>query len=370
MAPAPESDLMPRARPVQISVALEPAQNIINSLVVLNSFDQLSGLDGWIAGMAARLTPEQLQRNRLVTEGLYFAVLPERRWPSFSAYLDDLAASRPELLRDRLLRQLTHPAKRAAAPGQAPALLAEPSTLLSSLDAYLGFLREHYCDFDEATETAAYALFTDPPAMHDLIVSHLREMWQLGVAAEWERVQPLLQEAAAAYQQIDLARMTPAAAFHAVTGQEPNEKWDHLLASAGQMIFVPSAHLGPYLRVCKSGNILWVIFGARLPEGLSAGASALSRSDLLVRLGALTDDTRLRILALLGQHDELCAQEIMTLLDLTQSAASRHLRQLSATGYITERRREIAKCYTLNRERVGGTFRALERFLAHPSDKL
>jgi ArsR family transcriptional regulator len=97
-----------------------------------------------------------------------------------------------------------------------------------------------------------------------------------------------------------------------------------------------------------------------------AGSSALSRSDLLVRLSALTDDTRLRMLALLSQHDELCAQDIMVQLDLSQSAASRHLRQLSATGYITERRRDAAKCYSLNRERVDDTFRALDQFLARP----
>ena len=54
----------------------------------------------------------------------------------------------------------------------------------------------------------------------------------------------------------------------------------------------------------------------------------------------------------------------MAELDLTQSATSRHLRQLSATGYVTERRREIAKCYTLSRERVRETFDALDRFLS------
>ena len=78
------------------------------------------------------------------------------------------------------------------------------------------------------------------------------------------------------------------------------------------------------------------------------------------------DDTRLRILSLLSQQDELCAQDIMLQLDLNQSAASRHLRQLSAAGYITERRRDVAKCYSLNRERIGDTFRALDLFLKRP----
>jgi DNA-binding transcriptional ArsR family regulator len=108
---------------------------------------------------------------------------------------------------------------------------------------------------------------------------------------------------------------------------------------------------------------MWLIFGTRLPEAGADSSSALSRSDLLVRLSALTDDTRLRMLALLSGQSELCSQDIMTQLRLTQSATSRHLRQLSAAGYVVERRREGAKCYTLNRDRVRETFRALDRFL-------
>ncbi len=363
MPPTPESNLLPRSQPVTISVALEPALNVLNSLFMLNSVEQLSGLDEWLSRTAARLGPERLHRNRLVMEGLHFAVLPERRWPSFTAYLDDLAASEPRVLRDRLLWHLTRHSKQPLPPGAVREQLVDPATLLSSVDAYLNFLREYFHEFDEAIETEAHAFFIDPPAMQELIVSHLRELWHTSVAAEWERVQPLLHEAAGAFQQLDLAHMTPTAAFRAVTGQDMDEKWERPIANAAQIIFVPSAHLGPYMRTFKSGQMVWVLFGARLPDGVPASHSALSRSDLLVRLGALTDDTRLRILGLLSQHDELCAQDIMTLLNLTQSAASRHLRQLSATGYITERRREIAKCYSLNRERLGDTFHALERFL-------
>src|SRR5215208_1707222 len=107
MAPAPESDLMPRARPVAITIAPEPAINIINSMLLLNSAETMSGLGEWIGRAAARLTPEQLHRNRLVLEGMYQAILPERRWPSFTAYLDDLAASEPHVLLDRLMRRTT-----------------------------------------------------------------------------------------------------------------------------------------------------------------------------------------------------------------------------------------------------------------------
>jgi DNA-binding MarR family transcriptional regulator len=51
-------------------------------------------------------------------------------------------------------------------------------------------------------------------------------------------------------------------------------------------------------------------------------------------------------------------------LQLTQSATSRHLRQLSAAGYVVERRREGAKCYSLNRDRVTEMHHALEQFVS------
>jgi DNA-binding transcriptional ArsR family regulator len=358
--------MISRSPAASLSVALEPAQNVLNSLILLNAAEKFSGLDEWVTRTAARMSPVERHRNALVVEGLYYAVQPDRRWPSFSAYVEDLAARDPVALRDRLLWNISRACLSKTPVGERPALLAEPEALLSSVDTYIRYLEANSFEFDPALETEAHALFGDPPRMKDLIVSHLNAIWHERMAAEWERVKPILQESVAAFQQIDFRRMSGFEAMRLVTGQEPHEKWHNWIAASRQIIFVPSAHLGPYLRSFKEDRLLWVLFGARLPEGVRASSSALGRADLLVRLGALTDDTRLRILALLSQQDELCAQDIMLQLDLNQSAASRHLRQLSAAGYITERRRDVAKCYSLNRERIGDTFRALEQFLARP----
>jgi DNA-binding transcriptional ArsR family regulator len=48
---------------------------------------------------------------------------------------------------------------------------------------------------------------------------------------------------------------------------------------------------------------------------------------------------------------------------LSQSSASRHLRQLTASGFLSERRRDVAKCYSLNKERIDDTMHALKDFL-------
>jgi DNA-binding transcriptional ArsR family regulator len=147
-----------------------------------------------------------------------------------------------------------------------------------------------------------------------------------------------------------------------VTGRW-NDKLLDYMEERDRIVFVPSPHTGPHSGPLLSENILWMMFSCRLPEGVPESASQLSRAELLVWLTALADDTRLQILAMLKERDELCAQDIITMLETSQSTASRHLRQLSASGYILEHRTEAGKCYRLNDERFEDTIKALHTFI-------
>ncbi len=61
--------------------------------------------------------------------------------------------------------------------------------------------------------------------------------------------------------------------------------------------------------------------------------------DLLSRkFKALSEEVRLRILAMLDRNGELCVCEVEEALDLSQSAASRHLRTLARAGLVDSRR--------------------------------
>ena len=59
----------------------------------------------------------------------------------------------------------------------------------------------------------------------------------------------------------------------------------------------------------------------------------------------------------------MSSQDLIAGLELSQSTVSRHLKQLTATGYLTERRCNGAKCYTLNPRRIRDTLQALSVFL-------
>jgi len=63
---------------------------------------------------------------------------------------------------------------------------------------------------------------------------------------------------------------------------------------------------------------------------------------------SLADETRLRILWLLMAKEELCVCDIMGVLAITQSKASRHLRYLYHLGWVTDRREGVWMNYRLS----------------------
>jgi len=62
----------------------------------------------------------------------------------------------------------------------------------------------------------------------------------------------------------------------------------------------------------------------------------------------LSDETRLKILWLLSGAEELCVCDVIDVLGITQSKASRHLRYLYHLGWVTDRRDGLWMNYRLS----------------------
>ena len=129
------------------------------------------------------------------------------------------------------------------------------------------------------------------------------------------------------------------------------------------MIFIPNAHLGPYIRHAKLQDNFYLYFGAHLPEGSDIRVPELDRAEIVARLSALADNTRLSILQMIAENGKMRSQEIMEAINLSQPSVSRYLSQLTATGYLQERRENGAKVYMLNNERIEKTLKAVSAFL-------
>jgi ArsR family transcriptional regulator, arsenate/arsenite/antimonite-responsive transcriptional repressor len=65
---------------------------------------------------------------------------------------------------------------------------------------------------------------------------------------------------------------------------------------------------------------------------------------------ALSDESRLKMLWLLLNHRELCVCDVMAVLDITQSKASRHLAALRHIGIASDRKDGLWSYYSLRAE--------------------
>jgi DNA-binding transcriptional ArsR family regulator len=358
-------DIIAPPKTLTVAFSLEPALNALNSLHMLNHADQFSGLDEWLYQAAAALSPEQHHANLLVFDAFDAGLWPSGgAWSTFAEWLSDLEAQEPDALRDRYLDELTRYAAE-----ELDDEVPTPEQLLADGDVYLALIESIYCckgkeqEYDQELYKEVHALLNDPPTLRELVVTHLHAMWQDMLAPEWERNLPVLQESVAAFQTLDFVGMPCAEIVRRVTARDLVNECEKWREGADRIVFIPSAHIGPYVSIMDTDETVYLIFGARVPEGVAASSPSLSRSELLMRLNALADDVRLSIMELLAGEEGLGSQEIMNALDLSQSAASRHLLQLAATGYLTTERREGAKFYRLNRDRIGDTFDALEKLL-------
>ena len=359
--PSPDAIVLPKVTTVEIR--LDQVQTFINSMVLLVRGEELSGLNPWVYETAAMFSPEEMRDHELVIIGLHYAVMPTRFWKDVPTFLNHLEKTDAEKLRDQLLDFYLNFNSCQEAEN---ILEADKESLLADVDFFLAYLRNKFGEESiiPEVEIKAFELLNDPPRMQKKIVAHLRMMWETHFQAEWDRVQPMLADAVMAFEEIDFSQMEKEEAANYIIGRDIGQEfWEKTKQDASQLIFVPSAHNGPYLGGFRYKNAQGIIFGARLPKDTDVHAPDLSRNEITIRLIALADDIRLNILKTIAEEGEMRSQEIIDRLDLSQSAASRHLTQLSATGYLLERRCSGAKCYSLNRERVQDTMRAVEAFL-------
>lgn len=348
-----------------IAVRLEPAFNALGSALLLAKNDDDPGIHDWVARTRAAMSKDELFRHRLVMIGFHYAVMPRESFPSFAAYLTHLEGSPPSVLRDTMLHVYAEFCTKDGERKQ-PEKPVDWSEILTSAKSYVDFLRQGFDaqHVDEELETRAYDYVLDPAAMKQLILDHLRWFWKNHLEREWVRVRPMIEKSVRAFQRVDFADQPRDEIARQITGQDLTDMhWQGMLEKAARVVFIPNAHIGAYIQKAMMDDTLFIYFGARQPDGLEERIPELDRADIVSRLAALADDTRLQILQMIGEGGELRTQDIMDATQLSQPSVSRYLTQLTATGYLQERRIGGAKAYALNRERIEKTIRAVTAFL-------
>ena len=346
-------------------VRIEPAINAFGSMLLVAKAEEEPGIHEWVTRIRSQMSEEERFRHKLVTIGFHYSIMPQTAGGSFESYLDALESTPPSVLRERLLNAYADICltKEAQADANEP---VDWDEVLVSARSYVAFLKNRFGDelTDEAMEARAYEYVLEPVALKKLLTEHIRWFWKNHLQAEWNRVRPMLEESARAFNQVDYSDMTRMEIIEFITGKEINEaKWGDALLTAREVIFVPNAHYGPYMRTTKIGDNFYIYFGAHLPEGSDVRVPELDRAEIVSRISALADDTRLQILQMIAERGEMRSQEIMEAINLSQPSVSRYLSQLTAAGYLQERRANGAKAYILNRDRIEKTLKAVRAFL-------
>jgi DNA-binding transcriptional ArsR family regulator len=357
-----------KTKTAALQVALEPAFNGFGSILLIAKDERDPGIHDWVERTRAKMSAEELARHKLVLIGLFYAVSPRKGSSSFPDYLADLEQTPPSVFRQTLLDSYAKIYKEKCTPQEK----ADPvnwEEILASSTQYVNFLKIRFGEehVDEEVETRAYDYVIDPVAMKQLIVGHMRWLWKNHLESEWTRVRPMLEESVRAFKKVDFSDMTRLEAARFITGQELEDtKWADLLEKAKTITFIPNAHIGPYIHKShdsRSHESLYVYFGARQPDGIGDRIPELDRAEIVAKLSALADETRLHILQLIAEKGEMRSQEIMEAINLSQPSVSRYLSQLTAAGFLQERRANGAKAYILNEDRIEKTLKAVSAFL-------
>lgn len=352
---------------VTVTIQINPTMMSLHSLMLLNIVEKFSGLSDWVYETAEKLTDEEKWVNQLVaaySESVTY-VPPQMSFPQWLTTLDQRPA-------DEIVTDVTNWLREHEQFTSHDTVMKDEASFMSFIhmihDIKIESDEDKEIDFDEDYWRWYYAHITDPASLKAMMINYLKKMWVNYLEPEWKRSERLMNEVARALTAIEYKGMNAFDAVEAVTGRNmrgKNGKLTDCLERSTELYFVPTTHLGPYIGWFPGGDYRTVVFfGARLPQDTKlAPTPDLNRGELLVRLNALADDTRLQILEMLTESEELCAQDFINNLNLSQSSASRHLRQLTASGFISERRRDVAKCYSLNQDRIEDTIKTIRLFL-------
>jgi ArsR family transcriptional regulator len=347
-------------------VMVEPAINAFGSMLLLTKGEDEPGIHEWVGKTRAKMSAEELARHKLVTIGLHYAIMPRTTGQTFEGYLDSLEATPPSEMRDHLLGAY----EEICLTDESRKELGKPvdwDEVLSSAKNYVDFLKHRFGEehTEEELETRAYQYVLEPASLKQLVMGHLRWFWKNHLQAEWNRVRPMLEETARAFNQVDIGDKTRLELVQFVTGKDltNDPKWGNELDEVKELIFIPNAHFGPYIRASKVNDAFFIFFGAHLPEGSDVHVPELDRTEIVSKLSALADETRLQILKMVAENGEMRATEVMDEVKLSQPSVSRYLGQLTASGFLQERRVNGAKAYTLNHDRIEKTLKAVSAFL-------
>ncbi len=354
--------------PGAIGFGLSPLAEAVLSMHVLLYPKVHAAQHPWIRGMR-RLPPglrRELQAFRfLLDDAAPDCVLPPRLDTKigFDLHLEAIARLEPALLAYDLARPLFH--------WTGPSMGGREA--MESEDVRERALARAASFGDGCVEVARLA-WADPAALRERWVALLQAYWDVAWRAEWERLEPLLLEAAEEARRVALA-----AGPFALASRQPELDVEHAartvvrrsphehtveVSAASPLMLVPSAYVWPHVRVnCDPPWPVALVFPA--PFSVRRPADDPPPEALVRSLRAAADPVRLRVLRLVAERSRT-TEELAPLVGLSESGLSKHLRTLLDGDLVRTRRDGRYVLYELG-DAMDALASALRAYLETPS---
>ena len=362
-------DLVQGRPALQAEFRVSLAHDLLHVISLVIDAPWIEGLDQWVYATHAALPPtlkSDMQTGLILiqksdTLALWMHQLPldappHQDFAAFIAWLDGFDA---ENFRDLIESTLEHLAEylcQEEGSEQPPALSVEqPEGLKPLLSEKLS----------EGQAERALRLVRSPSELKAQFISLLTRFWEQFYREEYQRCLPLMERSVAYHRNQNYSGDFDTI-FTAVTGRRPLKDRDSY-DDAERVVFFPSCHIGPYVTIQDARALRPVVilhYNCRptgAPERGPEQDQVPAVQDLFPPLKALSDETRLQILTLLDGR-ELYAQEIVDLLDISQSAVSRHLKLMLSGGLLTVRRQDSMKYFSINEETLAALADRLRGF--------
>lgn len=225
---------------------------------------------------------------------------------------------------------------------------------------------------DATRAELARLAFEEPARMRERLATLLERYWQEAFHEEWRRLLPRIESEVTEGARALVTRGAPGLVAELL----PEGRWDAATSSIvvdkawegstdveerGGMRFVPTVYGWP--RVLIELDEPWPLFvifplrDLRQPEVPSAGDHEVADG-----LRALGDETRLQITRMVAEQPR-STKELAELLQLSDSAVSRHLKILDSAGLVAGERDGYFVLYRLRPQRIGELGGALRRTL-------
>lgn len=220
-----------------------------------------------------------------------------------------------------------------------------------------------------ARRAALTPQLADAAALRAAVIAHIGSLWEAVLAPEWRRHEhalrmmlKTLRDTAAPSEDAAPSAAPLFARLRAMTHREAPEWALAPISRAREVVVALSPHVAYCVADFGAPNTAHVFVQA---DSAILRLAPVNPAEVLGPLGALADETRLRLLELLAAQGELRGQEIIAQLGVSQPVVSRNLKQLVGAGLVEERRAgDTNKLYRLKPEGARAIFGLLQQLLS------